>query len=65
MTIRILKENFTDKFLAMMGKKRALWIPTNVYERLGPYVIVQARKESFWQALTRPKNQKPPVGWFY
>jgi len=65
MTIRIPKENFADKFLAMMGKKRALWIPTDVYKRYGPYVIVQARKESFWRALARSKNQEPPGGWFY
>jgi len=57
--------SFADKLLAKMGKKRALWIPSDVYKRFGPYVIVQARKESFWRALLRPKNQAPPKGWFY
>jgi len=65
MTFRIPKETFADRILAMIGKKRAIWIPRDVYKRFGPYVIVQARSESFWQALFRPKNQEPPEGWFY
>jgi hypothetical protein len=59
MAIRIPAEAFADKLLTMMGKKRALWIPADVYKRFGPYVIVQAQKESFWKALARPKNQEP------
>ena len=65
MTIRIPEETTTDKILAAIGKKRALWIPPDVYKRFGPYVIIQARKESFWRALTRPKMQEPLEGWFY
>jgi len=65
MTIRVQKETFADKLLTMMGKKRAVWIPPDVYKRLGTYVIVQARRESFWKALARPKGQDPPEGWFY
>ena len=65
MTIRIPEETFADKLLAMMGKKRAVWIPTDVYKRFGPYVIVQAKRESFWKALARPKDQEPSKGWFY
>jgi hypothetical protein len=65
MTFRIPKENFADKILALMGKKRAVWIPTDVYKKFGPFVIVQARKESFWRALARPKNQELPEEWFY
>ena len=59
MTIRIPEETLADKLLTMMGKKRALSIPADVYKRFGPYVIVQAQKESFWKALARPKNQEP------
>lgn len=65
MTIRITKKTFADKLLAIMGKKRAVWIPADVYKRFGPYVIVQAKRESFWNALTRPNGQDPPEGWFY
>jgi len=65
MTIRIPKETFADKLLAIMGKKKAVWIPPDVYKRFGKYVIVQAKRESFWKALNRPKNQEPSEGWFY
>ena len=65
MTFRIPEENFADKILSVLGKKRALWIPEDVYKRFGQYVIVQARKESFWRALFRPQNQELPKGWFY
>jgi hypothetical protein len=65
MTFRIPKENFADKILALMGKKRAVWIPADVYKKFGPFVIMQARKESFWRALIRPKNKEPHEGWFY
>ena len=51
MTFRIPKETFADKILALMGKKRAIWIPIDVYKRFGLYVIVQAKREYFWRAL--------------
>ncbi len=65
MTIRFPESTVGDKFLTLVGKKRAVWIPEDVYKKFGPFVIVQARKESFWRALARPKNQNPPEGWFY
>jgi len=65
MTFRIPEENIADKLLALMSKERAIWIPEDIYKRFGPYVYVQAKKESFWRALFRPKNEDPPVGWFY
>jgi len=65
MTFRIPQETFADKILSMIGKKRALWIPKDAYRQFGPYVIMQARKESFWRALLRPKNQERLDGWFY
>ncbi|MCX5815163.1 MAG: hypothetical protein NTX75_02825 [Proteobacteria bacterium] len=65
MTIRIPEETFADRLLTMMGKKRVFWIPADVYKRLGPCIIVQAKRESFWKALARPKGQEPPEGWFY
>jgi len=65
MTIRYPKYTIGDKFLALVGKKRAVYIPGDVYKTLGPYVIVQAKKESFWRALFRSKKQNPPTGWIY
>lgn len=65
MTFRIPEESFADKILALMGKERAIWIPKDVYKRFGPYVYVQAKKESFWRALFRSKSEDPPLGWFY
>jgi len=65
MTFKIQERNFSDKLLTMMGKKRALRIPTDAYQRFGPYVILQAKKESSWRALARPRNQELADGWFY
>lgn len=65
MTYRIPEETFADRILALIGKQRAISIPADFYKRFGPYVIVQAKRESFWRALARPKNQEPPEGWFY
>jgi hypothetical protein len=56
MTIRFLEFTVGDKFLTLVGKKRAVWIPADVYKKFGPYVIVMAKKESFWRTLFRPKN---------
>ncbi|MCK9390696.1 MAG: hypothetical protein M0Q01_03910 [Syntrophales bacterium] len=63
MTIKIPEENLLDRLLSSMGKKRAIHIPLEIYEKYGPYVYAQAKKESFWHALFRSKNLNPPVGW--
>lgn len=65
MTIKLPKPAFTDRLLSFIGKKRAVRLPFEVYERVGPYVYAQAEKEPFWRALTRPNNQGPPEGWIY
>ena len=65
MTIKLPKPNISDRFLSLMGKKRAIRIPPGIYEKFGPYVYGKAEKESFWRALARPKNQDPPEGWVY
>mgnify|MGYP001172910445 FL=1 len=65
MTIRFSEPTVGDKFLALIDRKRAVYIPANIYKTFGPYVIVQAKKESFWRALFRAKDQNPPEGWFY
>jgi len=63
MTYKIPKENFADKILALLGKKRAISITTEAYKKYGPYVYSKTEMESFWRALFRPKNQNPPEGW--
>jgi hypothetical protein len=65
MTIKLPKTTLADRLLASIGKKRAVRIPFEVYEKLGPYVYARAKKESLWRALVRPKNQDPPEGWIY
>jgi len=65
MTIRIPKPTAGDKFLALVGKKCAVYIPSDIYKTYGPYVYAEARKESFWRALFRSSNEDPPEGWIY
>ena len=65
MTIRFTETTMSDKLLSVIGKKRAVRVPKDVYKRFGPYVIVQPQQESFWRALVRTRNQEPPDGWFY
>ncbi len=65
MTTKLPKTTLGDRLLALIGKKRAIRIPVEAYQKLGPYVYAQAVKEPFWRALIRPKNQDPPDGWIY
>ena len=64
MTIIFSEPTFGDKLLAVMGKKRAVFIP-DIYSRFGIYAYGRAVKESFLEALIRPKNQELEKGWFY
>ena len=64
MTIIFSEPTFGDKLLAVMGKKRAVFIP-DIYSRFGKYAYGRAVKESFLEALIRPKNQELEEGWFY
>ena len=65
MTIKLPKPSIADKFLILIGKKRAFRLPFEIYKKLGPYAYAQAEKESFWRALVRTRNQEPPEGWIY
>jgi len=65
MTIELPKTTFVDKLLGLIGKKRAVRFPFELYDKLGPYVYAVAQKESFWRALFRPKDHAPPKGWVY
>jgi hypothetical protein len=65
MTIKIPPPSVGDRILAAFGKKRAVKIPADIYDKFGPYVYAGAQKESFWRALLRPRGRKPPDGFFY
>jgi hypothetical protein len=65
MTIRLPKQSIGDRILEIFGKRRAIKIPRKGYEQYGPYVYMKASKESFWGALLRPKNRRPPEGFVY
>jgi hypothetical protein len=65
MTIQMPKKTIGDWILGLVGKKRAFYVPADVYKTHGPYVFVQATRESFWRAVLRPKNISPPSGWAY
>ncbi len=64
MTIIFSEPTLGDKLLAVMGKKRAVFIP-DIYSRFGKYAYGRAVKESFLEALIRPNNQELEEGWFY
>lgn len=61
MTIRVPQEDFFDKILKKLGKKRRIVFPENIdeiYKRFGPHVQIYAKKESFFKALLRPKTSE-------
>ena len=63
MTIQTPSKDILDKTLALLGKKRAVFIPKEgLAEKYGVY---RCQKESFIKALIRPKDAKPPEGWEY
>ena len=64
MTIIFSETTFGDKLLAVMGKKRAIFMP-DIYAKFGNYAYGKAIKEPFMRALTRQKNQDLQKGWFY
>jgi len=56
MTIRLPPDNFIDRILAILGKKRKIIMPENINQiekQLGPYATIKARKEGFFKALFR------------
>jgi hypothetical protein len=65
MTIRIPEDDSLDKILHLFGKRRAVKIPEDTYQKFGPYVYARGMKENFWRALLRPKGKNPPKGYVY
>ena len=67
MTIQMPRENFSDKILKFLGKKRGARIPEGVFRNFDPLkvdVYAVAQKESFWKALSRSKDEALPEGFF-
>jgi hypothetical protein len=61
MTIRIPKPSLADKFLRLIGKKRAVQLPPNM-GKFGEHFQAFGIKESFWKAIVRPKCESLPEG---
>lgn len=62
MTIKIPDPNLADKILKFYGKKRGVIFPDQAYTKFGPHIYAVAKRESFWKALLRPRNQDLPAG---
>ena len=60
MTIKLPQPSMGDKILKLLGKKRGVKVPAEVYEKFGPYVYAMAQKESFWKALLRSADEELP-----
>ena len=60
MTIKLPQPSIGDKILKLLGKKRGVKVPSEVYEKFGPYVYAVAQKESFWKALLRSADEELP-----
>lgn len=67
MTIAMPKENFIDRILKALGKKRGVKIPDGVFKGIDPRIVdvyVIAQKESFWKALLRSEDEELPEDYF-
>jgi hypothetical protein len=56
MTIKNPPENLFDKILKLFGKERKIIIPSEagkIYDKLGAYVQIKAKRENFFIALFR------------
>jgi hypothetical protein len=63
MTIKLPQIDFGDKILKALNKKRGIRLPSEAYEKYGPYVYATAQKECFWKALVRAKDAELPEGY--
>jgi hypothetical protein len=61
MTLRVQPPGLADRILALLGKRRAVCLPS-MKEPYGYYI---AKRESFLRALVRPRGMPPQSGWFY
>jgi hypothetical protein len=59
MTIRIPPENFLDKLLKLLGKERKVIAPDGIgkiFEKMGPFVQVKLKRQSWIKAMFRKKE---------
>ena len=63
MTLLIKPPNFSDRLLAFLGKRRAVFIGNPSQQPA--YGTVYAPQESFLRALLRPKSWPLRKGWVY
>jgi hypothetical protein len=61
MTVRIQPSGLADRILALLGKRRAVFLPPME----APFGYYIARREGFFRALRRPRGAPPPTGWVY
>jgi hypothetical protein len=60
MTIKMPGPTIGDRILKLLGKRRGVIIPSDSYNKFGPYASIRAEKENFWRALIRSKNAPLP-----
>ena len=60
MTIKMPDPTIGDRILKSLGKRRGVIIPSDSYNKFGPYVSLRAKKENFWRALFRHRNAPLP-----
>ncbi len=62
MTVLIPCQNFCDRLLACIGRKRAVRIPP---EGLHGAFFAKAETEPIWRTLLRKRHAPPPAGWVF
>ncbi len=65
MTMLLPRRTIGDRLLSLLGKRRAIRLPSGKHKGLDPYVTALFERESFLRALLRSHNRHPPQGWGY
>ena len=60
MTIKMPGPTIGDWILKSLGKRRGVIIPSDSYNKFGPYLTLKVEKENFWKALFRFRNTPLP-----
>ena len=61
MKTEMIEPTAADKILRVFGRERGLIINCNGSAMHGLYISAEARPESFWRALLRPKAHRFPI----
>jgi len=65
MSIKLPHATPSDRILNLLGKQRAVYVPSDTESKFGPHMYKVLRKESFWSALFRGKDVSLPEGLVY